>query len=287
MGVDTGHQTLRSGLLVARGTIDLTGQEEVFDDAGFERILQILRVEVVILDSISGLEDDRVFQPGNGVHGLQLDLLRKRRGEALKVVFGVVAAFRLQEKLVGILVGKGAELVLDTRTIARSATMDNAREERRPVETSAEDIMDLLVRMEDVAVHLRERFLHAASGLGRNDSGLNRRRNIKEGEAGGTVIADLDRKLRKVEGADVDAWGCSGLHPGGRDTELGDLVGDPISRRLADAPAFEGVGADKHPTVQEGSGGQNNGPRMENCPGNCTDARQNAILKEKICGKIA
>ena len=207
------------------------------------------------------------------MHGFQLDLLRERRGEALEVILGVVAAFRLQEKLVGILVGEGAELVLDARAIARTAAMNDARKQRRAVEAGAEDVMDLLVRMKDVAVHLRR-------------TALDRRRDVEVREAGGVVIAELDRKFRQVEGADVDARGSAGLHPGGRDTERSDLVGDPVSRRLADAAPLERVGADEHPTVQEGAGGQNNRPRMENCPGNGTDARQNAILKEKICGKI-
>ena len=151
--------------------------------------------------------------------------------------------------------------------------MDNAREEGRAVKAGTEDVMDLLVRMEDVAVHLRR-------------AGLDGRRDVKIGEAGGVVVAELDRKLGQVEGADVDARGSAGLHPGGRNAERSDLVGDPISRRLADAAPLERVSADEHPAVQEGSGGQNNRSRMENCPGNCTDARQYAILKEKIRREI-
>ena len=59
-----------------------------------------------------------------------------------------------------------------------------------------------------------------------------------------------------------------------------------IGSELADAAALEGVRADEHLAVQESPGGQNNRSRMENCPSNRADARQNAILKEKIFDKI-
>ena len=59
-----------------------------------------------------------------------------------------------------------------------------------------------------------------------------------------------------------------------------------VGRKLADASAFEGMLSDEHPAVQEGSSRQNNRARFEFCPGNRTDAHQNAILKEKIFNKI-
>ena len=133
--------------------------------------------------------------------------------------------------------------------------------------------MDGLVRMKNVAVHLR-------------GTTLNRRRSIQEGEAGGVGVADLDGKFRQVHRADVDPRGSAGLHPGGRNAKGGELVGDVIGRELADAAALERVRADEHLAVQERPGGQNNRLRFENCPGNRTDARQNAILKEKIFDKI-
>ena len=140
--------------------------------------------------------------------------------------------------------------------------------------------------MENVAVHLGERFLHAASGLGRNDRRLNRRRNLQEREACRIVVTNLDRKFREVDRADIDPRGSARLHPGGRNAEGGQLVRHMIGRKLTDATAFERMRANEHLTVQEGSRGQNNRPRFENCPGNRTDARQNAILKEKIFNKI-
>ena len=191
----------------------------------------------------------------------------------MQVILVIVPAFRLQEQLVGILVGKGAELVLDARAIARAATMDQPCEQGRAVEAGAKDIMDGLVRMKDVAVHLR-------------GTTLNGGRDIQEREAGGVGVADLDRKIRQVHRTDVDPRGSAGLHPSGRNAERRELVGDMICRELADAPPFERVRADEHLPVQEGPGGQNNRLRFENCPGNRTDARQNAILKEKIFDKI-
>ena len=59
-----------------------------------------------------------------------------------------------------------------------------------------------------------------------------------------------------------------------------------IGRRLPDAASFEGVLPDEHPSVQEGPGGQNNGPSLENCTGNRPNAADFSILKEKIFDKI-
>ena len=273
MRIDTGYQALCRRLLISRRTIDLTSQEETVNYAGFKRIFQILRIEIIIFNGISRFEHDAILKTGNGMQCFQLNIQRKGRRKTLQVILIVIPAFRLQEQLMRILIGKGSELVFDARTIAGATTMDQSREEGRAVKAGAEDVMDGLVRMEDITLH-----------LGR--AGLNRRRDVQERKTSRGFISDLDRQLGQIDRADIDPRGSARLHPGGRNSKRGELIRDMVGRQLADPPAFESVLPNEHLAVQEGAGCQNNRPRLENCPGNRTDARQNAILKEKIFDKI-
>ena len=54
----------------------------------------------------------------------------------------------------GILVGKGTQLIFDAGTITGTLAMDQAIKERGILESTPKDIMDLLVGMEDIARHL-------------------------------------------------------------------------------------------------------------------------------------
>ena len=127
--------------------------------------------------------------------------------------------------------------------------------------------------MQDITLHL-------------GSAGLNGRRYVKEGKARRSSIAFLRRKHGKIERTDVDARGSPGLHARDRNAQFGEGVRDMIGCRLSDAAAFEGMLPDEHLSVQKGSGRQNDGPRMENCPGNRPNAADFAILKEKIFDKI-
>ena len=130
MGIDSGHQALCRCLLVSRSTIDLTGQKQSLNDTGFQRILKILRVEIVIFDRIGRFEDHDIFKPRNCVEGFQLDFQRQGRGESLEIILGIVAAFRLKEELMGVLVGKGTQLVFDARAVAGTFPMNQTGKER-------------------------------------------------------------------------------------------------------------------------------------------------------------
>src|ERR1044072_7841358 len=61
----------------------------------------------------------------------ELDLLRKRGGNAVGIDRRIVEAFRLQEDLVTIAVAEADDLVLDRRTIARAGAFDLAGVHRR------------------------------------------------------------------------------------------------------------------------------------------------------------
>ena len=68
--------------------------------------MEVLRVEVVIFNSISGLEYNCFLKTFYMPHCLQLYFQRKRRREALEIVLRRIHTFRFKEELVGIFIGK-------------------------------------------------------------------------------------------------------------------------------------------------------------------------------------
>ena len=100
MRIDSRHQTLCSSLFITRRTIDLTGKEKPLNDTGFQRIMKILRVKVIILHRICRLKDNALLETRNSMQGVQLHIKRQRGRETLEIVFIIVPAFRLQEQLV-------------------------------------------------------------------------------------------------------------------------------------------------------------------------------------------
>ena len=85
-------------------------------------------------------------------------------------------------------------------------------------------------------------------------------------------VAELDRKLGRVDRGDVDPGRRPRLHPVGRQPVLDELLGQSVRRRLADAASLHLVAADEKLARQEGPGGQDNRPRLENRTGICADA---------------
>ena len=65
VGVDTRHQTLRGSLLVTRCAVDLTGEVEVVDQLGFERVVELRGREIVVLDGVTRAVDMHVLQTLN------------------------------------------------------------------------------------------------------------------------------------------------------------------------------------------------------------------------------
>src|SRR3546814_1774799 len=76
-GVDTRDQPLRRGFLVAGGAVDLAGEEQAGDGAGFQRVLQSPRVEEVVLDRVAGAGDVRVLEARSEEHTSELQSLMR------------------------------------------------------------------------------------------------------------------------------------------------------------------------------------------------------------------
>src|SRR3546814_7188930 len=62
-------QPLRRGFLVAGGAVDLAGEEQAGEGAGFQRVLQSPRVEEVVLDRVAGAGDVRVLEAADRAIG--------------------------------------------------------------------------------------------------------------------------------------------------------------------------------------------------------------------------
>ena len=78
MGVDTSHQPLGSGLFVTRGSVHLTGEEEVLHYLRFERKLELGRVEIIVFHSVGRLEYLHMLKPFYRAHGIHLHIQRER-----------------------------------------------------------------------------------------------------------------------------------------------------------------------------------------------------------------
>ena len=131
-GVDAGHQPLGGGLLVAGGAVDLAGEVEAFDRLRFQRRVQLRRRGVVVFDGVAPAQHLGVLQAGDEAEHPLLHVLGQAGGDAVAVIFERVAAFRLQENLVAVLVGEADDLVLDGRAVARPAALRSGRSTSAP-----------------------------------------------------------------------------------------------------------------------------------------------------------
>ena len=79
MSVDTSHQTLPSGLFITSGAVDLTCEKQVFNEFGFEVMMQLCGVEKVVFNGISRTVGLHIFKGRNLRKRLKLHLPRHGR----------------------------------------------------------------------------------------------------------------------------------------------------------------------------------------------------------------
>ena len=78
VGIDTRHQTLRCGLLVAGRTIHLAGKVKTLDELCFERVKELSWRKIVVLDGVTRTVDVQIFEALDLVQSLPLHLPRQR-----------------------------------------------------------------------------------------------------------------------------------------------------------------------------------------------------------------
>ena len=89
--------------------------------------MELGRRAVVVFHGVARADDLGILQPGDGADEVVLDLVGQRGGDAVDVELAGVAALRLQEDLVALLLGEADHLVLDGRAVARADALDHAR----------------------------------------------------------------------------------------------------------------------------------------------------------------
>src|SRR3546814_4149257 len=123
VGVDSGNQTLTCSLLIARSTVYLACEKEVFYQVGFHGKIQLQRLEEIIFDGISRPEHLGFLEAWYKLEGLLLDVFGKGSGKAVHIDFDGFPAFRLHEDLVAVALRKAIDFVFNRRAIPRPQTL--------------------------------------------------------------------------------------------------------------------------------------------------------------------
>src|ERR1043165_1996353 len=150
---------------------------------------QFGRLNEIVFDGVAWANHLGGFQAPHGVENLALHVNRQTRRHAVNVDFVRIDTLRLKHNLVTILVMKLHYLVFNRRAVTRANTLDLATVERRAVDIRANELVDLLVGMRDVAANLICKW---SRGAKRKRCGLG--------------ISLLRFKLREIDGPPVEAW---------------------------------------------------------------------------------
>ena len=86
--------------------------------------MQLPRVDMIIFDRISRLQDARRFKARNGFKELLLNLFGQGCRNAVRIDRGIVEPLRLQKDLMLVPVRKSNDLVLDRRAVAWSCSFE-------------------------------------------------------------------------------------------------------------------------------------------------------------------
>src|SRR6185369_14372458 len=100
--------------------------------------MKLARIDMVIFDGVAGPDNPRALQARNSRNDGELDVLRQRGRDAVRIDGGVIETLRLQEDLMPIAFTEAHDLVFDRWTIARPAALDLAGIHRRPVHIGAD-----------------------------------------------------------------------------------------------------------------------------------------------------
>ena len=145
---------MRRRLFVARGAIDLAGEEQAANVARLETGRQGAWIEKVVLDRIARPQQVGVLQPHHRPNRFNLNVKRQRGRNAIRVDLVGRQALGLEKDLVRILVSESIHLVFDARAIARADAFDHPLEHRAAIEAATDDFMGARIGVGDPARHL-------------------------------------------------------------------------------------------------------------------------------------
>ncbi len=264
-GVESGEQTLCRGLFVAGGAVDLARTEEAGQALAFETEMEVARVEVVVLDGITGAQEDGVLQAAHTAHQFHLHGKRQAGGDAIGIDFVGIEAFRLQKDLVGALGGEAHDLIFDGRAVTRAHRLNVATIHGRLVQIRGDDLVGANVGMGNMADALGHR-----DALGH------------EGEGGRRGVAGLRLQYAVVDAATVDARRRAGLQARHRKGHRAQTLGEGVGRRIAGAAGGVALVTHVHPAPKESPRGENDLGCAQHQPRFEDDPRELIALHEQI-----
>jgi len=119
-------------------------------------VVQISRVGEVVFNGVPVLLYLGLLHAWNRPHNRNLHICRQAGRETIDVDAGGVESLGFQKELVPISLCKAHHLVLDTRTIPRTPTLDLAGEQGGPIQRISNERVGPGVGVGDVAVPLRQ-----------------------------------------------------------------------------------------------------------------------------------
>jgi hypothetical protein len=215
-------------------------KNRALNGASLQRIVEIARVEEIVLDGVAGSGEVGVFQSSDRADQCVLNIERQAGGNAVGIDFVGLQAFRFQEDLVGILIGEAVDLVFDRRAVTRPDPFDHAGVHRRAIQAAADDVVGARVGLGDPARDLRRVFVHRAE-MGKHRTGL---------------IARLLGQLRKIDASPIQARRGPGLEPTDPQRQFAQPRRQGVGRRIAGTAAFVVGQSDVDAPGQKGAGGQ-------------------------------
>jgi hypothetical protein len=240
--VHAGHQALRGGLLIARRAQHLARKIKPRNELRLKAAVDLPRWHTVIFDRVAIAGQPRRLQPGQGADDRLLHIGRQAGRKAIHVDLGIVAPLRLEKQQVPLLVREAHDLVLDRRAIARPPPLDDAAEQRRPLEVRADDGVRRLVGPHLVALDLARRERRGAQ---------RERQRLR--------IARLRLQLREVDRVAPQPRRRSRLQPPQREAESAQALADAFRARGAFAPAHRLPLAHMHEPAHERAGTEDDG----------------------------
>ena len=95
-----------------------------------------------------------MLKTGNSLHELQLHMRREGRAHALYIHFISATTFRLNKKLMAVLIGEAHDFGINGRAVTRAYTLDHTIEHARKMQILTNYLMGSLVSISQIAGHL-------------------------------------------------------------------------------------------------------------------------------------
>src|SRR5439155_11767193 len=183
-----------------------------------------------------------IVKPRKRVNQIRLNIARQRHGKPVHVNLARVDSFGLEKDLVPLLLGKANDLVLERRAIPRSDPSNLAVEERRQREIRPHQIVDAIVRVNQIAVDLRaiNRAGQKRERRWRNIAALDEERSVFD--SGG-----------EIDAAAIEARRRARLEPPPLEPEGLQRLREFTGRWFARAPCGTLFGTDVDETIQKGA----------------------------------